>query len=699
MHRHVESWMTTVAALLLALVLAACGGTPPAATTPVAPSQQSQILECEAQAFPCAFADVAADVRDETERLATEAANRITAGATNDEIVAWLDSEPGVAETDGDADSVRFRPTGGRGVWITRRRAATDAPSGLSRQAMAQVATWDDRASSTPIKEAVTGPGRTERTALVLSPFKWDFGDSDDGQAVAQRLGEIPEYANGVTYTENATVASTDVTVDDFRNWRGFQVVHVVSHGMRLCRDGKCRAVVLANALPGAAADIWPSATRGLELEVVVEPPTPAEPSPRPRHNALLGADFFRDAYRGGLDDTVVFLNGCATFGPGATDLADAIRGDTSVVLGWSRPVDNIAAEAAAAALYEELAPRGRTVGEALERMSDLANTESQDGAGKMVATTLSSSGRKLGGDLRIRDVVEFQDAEAGGPLAQGAAVQLVGEPDDGASDSVAWQLRVDGIEAQAAGSTVVQVTIDGHAATPVAVSTGTPDAADSWLLSGTLELGVDVSSPHPAQFEVTLELPEGGQSVDVVAAVLVGESEPTPALEPATGTVWSGHATDRMEVKPGIWYEAEADLVFTLDPSTAQYRYLVYDLTGGTMIFSVHGTTPDGCTNTLSPVEVLITPEIAGSSHFRIDTGSSPPTIDGSVHIQGPIVEVMQTCTGDYAYLTGPYSTRAQGIFIHVFSGEQPAVPIVDNRATGKSLYGDRTFDISRVE
>lgn len=698
MHRHINWGRSTAVAVVLLVCLVGCGGAPPNPTA-APPSSAPSALECETTTYPCTFAEVAEDVRTETERLAAEATRRLTDGASNDELVAWLDSEPSVAEVDGDADSVRFRTTGGRGVWLTQRTTATDAPSALSPHAMAQVATWDTGNSSAPINATVTGPGRTERRALVLSPFKWDFGESDDGQAVAQRLGEIPEYANGVTYVENAAATSTDVTADDFRGWVGLQVVHVVSHGMRLCRDGKCRAVVVANALPGAVADIWPSGTRGLELEVVVEPPTPAEPAPRPRHNALLGADFFRDAYRGGLDDTVVFLNGCSTFGPGATDLADAIRGDTSVVLGWSRPVDNVAAESAAAALYEELAPRGRTVGEALERLGELATSESLNSDGQMVATTLTSSGRKLGGDLRIRDVVDFQDTAGSGPLIEGTAVELIGEPDDGVPDSVGWQLRVDGIEAQAAASAMVQVTIDGHAAAPIAVSTGTPDASDSWLLSGTLDLGVDVSSPHLAQFEASLELPESGQSVDVVAAVLVGESEPTPAPEPAMGTVWSGHATDRIEVKPGIWYEAEADLEFTLDPSTAQYRYLVYDLTGGTMTFSVHGTTPDGCTNSLSPVEVPITPEIAGSSHFRIDTGSSPPTIDGSVHIQGPIVEVMQTCTGAYEYLTGPYSTRAQGIFIHVFSGEEPTVPVVDNRATGKSLYGDRTFDISRSE
>ena len=152
--------------------------------------------------------------------------------------------------------------------------------------------------------------------------------------------------------------------------------------------------------------------------------------------------------------------------------------------------------------------------------------------------------------------------------------------------------------------------------------------------------------------------------------------------------------------MKPGVWFEAEADLVFTLDPSTAQYRYLVYDVTGGTMTFSVSGTEPDGgCRSTLAPFEVPVTPDNS-SGGFRIDTESTPPLFDGSVSIDGPEVDVMQSeCSAEFAYLNGPYGTRASGNFIQVFSGEEPAVQVVDDRVTGVSLYGDRTFDLVRSE
>jgi len=679
------------AVLLVAVAVAACGGTPSASTPPAA-SIPPTTLECEEGAFPCAFADVGEDVRAETERLAAEATRRIDEGATNDEVVAWLRTEAAIAEVEGDSDAIRFRPEAGRGVWVVRPPEAAPGAVAPRTDAVARAGTWDTLPAA-GTKQTVAGAGQSERRAIVLSPFRWDFGALDDGQAVAERLRQMPDYANGVAYAENAAVSGTDVTVDDFRGWQGMQVVHLVSHGFRLCKDGKCRAVIAANALPNGTANIWPSAVRGLELEVVAG--AGAAPQ-RPRYFSLLGADFFRDQYPGGLNDAVVFLNGCATFGQGATDLADAIRGSTGVVLGWSRPVFSDDAQAAALAMYDELSTHGRTVADALEHLGSLSTSEGQNGAGQYVVSTLASTGRAAGGDLRIREVVGFQDV-AGGTLADGAAVPLVGEPDDGQPDSVGWQLRVEGIAQPQAASAIVRVTIDGHAAPPVAVSSGTMQPDDAWLLSGTLDLGIDVSVPHQAQFEASLELPEGGQSVDVVPATLVAP-QPTAAV-PAFGSEWRGHVTQRLELPHDlVWTVAEADLVFTLVPQTVSTPYFVYDVTGGTMTFSVSGTDSEGCTFELSPVEIPITPDMAESAQgFTIDASGSPPTFRGFVHIVGPVVEVMQTCPEPYAYLTGPYSTSATGIFIDV--GADEGRTVLGDRISGTSRDGSKTFDLSRVD
>ncbi len=682
MHRQHRAVSAPAIALVVVLLAACSAGTPAATPSPTAVPASS--LECEDAAYPCAFVDVPDSVRVETERLVSEATDRIADGATNDELVAWLDAEPLVEEVEGDADSVRFRPTGGRAVWITRRRESAPVPTALTAGAVALSGTMEAVGSRSGIHASVTGPGRPQRNALVLSPYRWDFGDSDDGEGVAERLRQLPDYAGSVTYAENAKADATDVTVDDFTGWDEQQVVHVVSHGARLCIANKCRAFVAAHALLGGMADLFGSTTRGLDLEVEIGPTTP-------RLNVLLGADFFRDQYPAGLPDSVVFLNGCSTFGPGASDLADAIRGTGGVVLGWSRPVGSTAAYAASLGLYEELAGNGRPVGDALEHIGDLATDAS------LFGSTLSTTGRALGGDLRIRDVVDFESTQSGEPLAAEATVPLVGEPGDGVPDSVLWRLQVDGIDPAAAATAVVQVTIDGHAAAPVTVATGAAEANDSWELSATLPLGVDISTPHPALFQVTLALPDGGTSVDSVSAVLVGESVPTPGLEAPMGTTWSGLATNRQEVPfEGVSTVAEAELIFTLNRRNPDLPIYAYELTGGTMTYSVNGTRPDGCTYDLSPTEFSITPDMAESAgEFVIDARNSPPTFYGFVHVTGPIVEVMQTCPDPYAYLTGPYSTGANAIFMEVAPDEGRTVE--GDRISGTS--GAATFDFHRAE
>jgi len=225
---------------LVAAALAGCGGAPagsaaPASSTPPAP------LECETAAFPCAFADVDDDVRAETERLAAEAVRQINDGATNDAVVAWLRAQASVAEVEGDADGIRFRPAGGRGVWIVPPPVSAPLPLASRTQAVVGAGPFP-LVTVGGTKQIVAGAGQSERRGRVLSPFRWDFGASDDGQAVAERLRQLPDYANGVDYAENSTLSGSDVTVDDFRGWQGLQVVHVVSHGFRLCKDGKCRA-------------------------------------------------------------------------------------------------------------------------------------------------------------------------------------------------------------------------------------------------------------------------------------------------------------------------------------------------------------------------------------------------------------------------------------------------------------------------
>ncbi|MEX2548476.1 MAG: hypothetical protein WD830_11930 [Chloroflexota bacterium] len=137
MDRDHEQRAPTVAAVLFVLVALGCGAAPTATPLPSTALAQPAALECETESFPCVFADVPANVRAETERLADEAVRLVNDGASNDELVAWLDSEESVAEVEGDSDAVRFRPVGGRGVWIIRGAPLAPSSRGLAADALA----------------------------------------------------------------------------------------------------------------------------------------------------------------------------------------------------------------------------------------------------------------------------------------------------------------------------------------------------------------------------------------------------------------------------------------------------------------------------------------------------------------------------------------------------------------------------------
>jgi hypothetical protein len=174
--------LTASAIFVVLAISAGCAGAPPPPTagpTSAAPTS----LECETQGFPCTFAGVSEQVRAETERLTAEATRRMADGATNDAVVTWLASESSVAEAEGDADAIRFRPVDGRGVWLTRRLEGASASVALASSATAHMGTWDHGLPPLDTNQSVTGPGLAARKALVLSPYRWDFGDTDDGQS------------------------------------------------------------------------------------------------------------------------------------------------------------------------------------------------------------------------------------------------------------------------------------------------------------------------------------------------------------------------------------------------------------------------------------------------------------------------------------------------------------------------------------
>lgn len=676
-------------ALVAILVACAPAATPSGGGSPAAASGQppaaAQPLECTTQGYPCSLADVPIAILERSDALGDEAATRADTGASMPEVEAWLRDEPDVAEVEADDDAVRFRVAGGRPVWVLGERALPDRGSTqepISGTAMTTSGAWPGRGGG-PVLASVTGGVSVKRTALVLAPMLWDFGDSDDGAPVSDILQETRGYESGVTYRSNASQSSTEVGIDDFRGWREHDVVHVSSHGTRICKVTPCRAVIIATLYTGALADLPERGQPGVEIVKSVK-----------KHRTFLGlsADFFREEYPGGLEDTLVFFNACETYGAGspadrATDLGDAIRGSTSVFLGWSETVDSESATLASVALFQGLSQRGLTIGDAYKAIGELNVDQHPDGKHGL----LGVSERQAGGDLRIRDVVSLRSPESGEMLVGGESVAIEGELGDGQPDTVPYQVQVEGIDPTPAAGAIVHVSVGGREAPPAAVASGTEVTPGSWSIEGSITLDHDVTAPEPVELHTWLDLPEGGLSDHRSSATLVGPA-PVSSVWKGTGTYDSELTNDGL-----VHVRATAELTFTLKPGQQPgARYAVYEQSAGTMTWQTIGTASDGCAFLSPVVTVPITPDMTASAELAFDTSTTPIEYRAASQVtSGPEVEVTETCPNR----TSTYTTRANGTFILAFSDEHRTV--VGNRISGETTLSvaNISWDLMKVE
>jgi hypothetical protein len=186
------------------------------------------------------------------------------------------------------------------------------------------------------------------------------------------------------------------------------------------------------------------------------------------------------------LDNTLVFFNSCASYPNNSTALADAIRGNTSMFLGWNAPVSLPDSNLASKTFYEWLSLSGVTVGEAYNRLGEL-QTDSK-------GSRLINSTRAAGGDLRIRDIVTLLHPDIETRLDPSMEVGILGQLGDGAPDAVPYLVQVDGILPDNADDALVHVSVDGVEAEQLQpFSSGVGGFPDSWFLSGEVALTDDL--------------------------------------------------------------------------------------------------------------------------------------------------------------------------------------------------------------
>jgi hypothetical protein len=674
----------TIVLLVLAMVVSACGSDEPGTqqppsttttqaqaattTTPPAPTTTEPhpgALECEIKGYPCSYADVPDEILERGNEMAVEVLAMFSDGSSPEEVEAWLNDQPDVVEVQVEDPALRFRLEGGRGTWVwragvfgTAERHSIGAGDAGHQPAL-------------PAYRHIVGEEAKEKQAVVLSPFLWDFGATDDGPGVASILEGTRGYEGGVRFAANESIDATNVTIDSFRAWDGYDVVHVATHGAVLCKPLPwCRTGIAASVLHGAlpkeegvteARVLVPAIKaiphRGWELAVAVHPLAKVYVP-----IVILTADFFRDQYPGGLDNAIIFFNACDSLGAGGTDLADAVSGSKSIYLGWDRSVDTTAAGVAGIALYEEMSETGHTLGESFEILGAL-RTDAKTGA------RLDHTPRKAGGDLRIRDIVYLRHPDSGEILDTSAPVSIEGVPGDGENDSVPWVVEVEGITAEEASGATLHVAIDGVEAEPEDLSAWAADIDDMRRVTGLLDLGYDVEGDITVDARAWVELPSGGISEH--------ETDTSLSTGPCVAGTWTIRNGDVQRILASslgdvaVEVFADGTVTATFDPD-------------GTVVYQFGGWSIGNTVFTESPI-----PGVIVEQHGRVSTDSNG-TAEGTWSIEGEnlVLFVAQFDTTVVQRIVTPeigldVSTPAPPELARVY--------VIPNGATGFTCSGDR--------
>jgi len=657
-------------------------------------------LECGLPDYPCTWEDVGSSVVERTLTLAEEGVARLDDGSTSDDLRSWLESQSDVVEVQGDELATRFRVDGGRGMWIYRPGATEYGPApGAAPVSVDPAATSAAPAAASPgpPSPVIVGDGPAKK-ALVLSPALWNFTEQwDDGAEVQAALKATRGYeAEGaVVYRKNEEETSREVSPASFKDWNDFDVVHYTGHGRRVCDLSGCRAALEIGVLSAVittgdsdAAKILQLDDMGLEMAIGEE---------TGNKYVLVAADFFRKAYKNGLDHTLVFLNACQTVGDQALDLAEALGGGTSVVLGWSETVFASDAIAATAAFYKSLSEEGYPAQVAWEKLGDLRTGKaSEDGK----APQLTFRGSPDGNDLHIREIVTLLNPQSGEKLEQSPTVQIIGNAGDGTPDAAPYRVRVEGVLEEHAGEMSVVVTVDGVSTDPIPLTDGVKNEDDAWTLEGQVQLPYDVDEDRTVSEKAVATLYTGGESEDETTTTLTGAA-------PLMGYEWEMVATSSSYWTGGIPhtpYGATTTLTLEFapgqDPSEPNP---VYEVTGGTVTWDWSHSYYD-CVFSGPETTFDVTEDVSGNSSIRFDTSTTPARYQGYIYTFGPDVTISVNCGED----PGTQDQKALNYWMNLQGDEWENVSadgqsitgtyLVRNEFTGYAWVVESNYTLTRI-
>ncbi|MGD8318668.1 MAG: hypothetical protein PVH76_13030, partial [Myxococcales bacterium] len=196
-------------------------------------------LECETEGYPCSPADMSPEARALSHQYVDAVRERLDAGESFEEVVAWLASQDDIAHVVGDSVALRFRVTGGSAQWFY------DPPSGLAQPVPSEPALAAVRpAGSVGMKAVIReedNEDNVKKRALFIEPFEEFIATPTERWK--NELNDLHDYEQ-VDHLINQAVSD-----EHFRNWNDYRFVWVTTHGKHLPTDSPTYSALFSSRM------------------------------------------------------------------------------------------------------------------------------------------------------------------------------------------------------------------------------------------------------------------------------------------------------------------------------------------------------------------------------------------------------------------------------------------------------------------
>lgn len=528
----------TIAIISLILVSLACGlgGNETNLNLPNDNSQNSESessqeeveevpqLRCQELGYPCHASESDPAALDRAFELLDEAADML---AENDDIAAtaaFLEGLDEVVEVAYETHLIFFRVENAAPMVVSHpdydpifsESLAQSAIPASVRPALPRPVDFNDG----PVGPQEEGED-PKKHALIKSPYQWQFGVYDEGDDIAAILAKHRDYdcSDCITFSPVASNPFADgtagqlqigVSLDTFLGWQQYDLIHIATHGRQACNS---------NLSPGCITMLNTGGYRHVSTinnpDGVRYPNNPLLPGviygrsssyPAGWYKEMVTSDFFRSQYPSGLSDTIIFFSACQVMK--GDDLAQALAGPNTTVLGWSETVPSDSANEISIKFYEFLINDGL--------QAKVSHKKAKEFSGYARGFTEGGPDLIFSGadEPRGREVITLIHPIFRNPLKDGATVTTQGAAGDGENDDLFFSAIVDGLdEDQDPGDYEIHVSINGQ-------EVGSTFKAEKKIgdyayrtRTFAVPLPFDVVNEEKITLETWIDLPDGGQT------------------------------------------------------------------------------------------------------------------------------------------------------------------------------------------